>query len=476
MTRVRAASGFIGRLALSRPVAAPTLAQRILAHLAARPVAPDAALVPEAVTQEGIALAVGAQVAHVSRALKGLLAQGLVQAHLARTPGARRRSRAYTLTDEGLRQAPRALPPAPAAPAPSPAPQSAPARRAPVGRQAELERLLRAADEAAAGRPRVALVEGDSGSGKTRLLEALRDELRARGFLALWGASAPVGEEQLLGPLSPALEGVGFERRYREREAGTPRERALAAAVDALRDAQRRQPVALLLDDLHHAGAQAASFLHGLVLALPRDARVLVVAAFRREEAWSLPNGPLYAALSPLRAMDGAHHVTLGPLPREALAELLRDAGAHHVTPELVARVAEESGGIPLYVLAIAEALADGVEDDDFFPPPVRAGVRERLAGLPEHARLALQAAAVAGHETDYATLQRLHEGPEETLVAALDVLLDRLLLEEVPGAPTLRLRFEHPKLREAVLAETSATRRRWLEARLDVPPATQQR
>src|SRR5690348_2131901 len=119
-----------------------TLADRVLAHLAAHPIEPDAPSVPREVTQDGIADALGnVRVAHVSRALKQLLADGLVTAHLAHPAGGARRARAHALTDKG-REAAKSLPAmpavAPAAHRPSP---NAPART-PAGRKKELDQLL----------------------------------------------------------------------------------------------------------------------------------------------------------------------------------------------------------------------------------------------------------------------------------------------------------------------------------------------
>ena len=445
---------------------AQTLAERILVHLRTHPVDPDAADVPVEVTQEGIADRIGAQVAHVSRALKTLEVRGFVRAHLAHPRGAKRRSRAYSLTDTGHEKS-RILemPPGPAeAPAPR---RHVEAVRIPAGRGAQFTQLVAALEEASKGAPRVALVEGDAGMGKTRLLEAFANEARRRQARVLMGTGAPTGAEQLVGPLGPALEPLGFERRVKARTAGSPRERALAAAVEALESAGRADPAVVLLDDLHLAGPSVAEFLHGLVLALPKGARVLVVAAFRQEEAWELPNGPLYTALTPLRQMQGARHVVLGPLDHAGVAALLKEAGADHVPDDLIDRVVRESGGNPLYALAMAEAMADGVDEEDFFPASVRALATTRFATLDKDAHAVLQAAAVCGPEFDYDALAAVHEGDEPSLLATLDVLLDRLILEEVgTGGDALRLRFSHPKVREAVLDETSATRRRWLEAR----------
>lgn len=445
---------------------AQTLAERILVHLRMHPVDTDAADVPPEVTQEGIAARIGAQVAHVSRALKSLELRGFVAAHLAHPRGARRRSRAYSLTDTGREKA--GYLEMPAGPLERvDAPKHAEPVRSPAGRDAQFAQLVAALDEAAKGGPRVALVEGDAGMGKTRLLDAFANEAQRRRARVLRAKGMPTGDEQIVGPLGPALEPLGFDRRVKARTAGSPRERALGAAVEALESAGKSDPVIVVLDDLHLAGPSVAEFLHGLVLALPKAARVLVVAAFRQEEAWELPNGPLYTALTPLRQMPGARHIVLPPLDRAGVTTLLREVGADHVPSDLIDRVVRESGGNPLYVLAMSDAMLDGIDEEDFFPQSVRALATSRFAGLDKDAHAALQAAAVCGAEFDYEDLAALHEGAEGSLLATLDVLLDKLILEEVGSdRDALRLRFSHPKVREAVLAETSATRRRWLEAR----------
>ncbi|HVM45486.1 MAG TPA: helix-turn-helix domain-containing protein, partial [Candidatus Thermoplasmatota archaeon] len=129
---------------------AQTLAERILVHLRAHPVEPDAADVPPEVTQDGIAEVIGAQVAHVSRALKTLELRGLVRAHLAHPRGAKRRSRAYWLTDEGRAKAAYLEMPAGRAEPPAP-PRLLEDVRVPAGRQPQYQQLMAALDEATKG-------------------------------------------------------------------------------------------------------------------------------------------------------------------------------------------------------------------------------------------------------------------------------------------------------------------------------------
>ncbi len=426
---------------------------------------PDARDVPRAVTQNGIADALGARVAHVSRALQTLVTGGLVVAHLAHPDGSARRSRAHSLTDAGHTAA-RALPAAPAKPVVS--------QTSRVPRRSEatelfadhLDQLETAIAEAATSGPRVVLVEGDAGSGRTTLLDAFAIRAADKGRRVLRGTGAPSGERQHLGPFQAAIAGEGLAAHYARATAGEPGERALAATIATLEKISKRGPVTILLDDLHLAGWGSAAFLHGVLHALPPNAPVLLVAAFRREEAWELPNGPFYAALAPLRRPPLGRLLQVKPLDLAGVSRLLQAHG-HQVPETLLPRVAEESGGNPLYALAMADALADGVDESDFFPTIVALTMKEKLVSLPLDALETLQAAAVYGPESTFQSLARVHDIGETRLMQTLDILLDHLMLEEVPDETQLRLRFAHPKVRDAVLGEMSATRRRILAERV---------
>src|SRR5262252_10158450 len=74
-----------------------------------------------------------------------------------------------------------------------------------VGRAVEFGRLARVLDQAAAEEPTVALVSGDAGMGKTRLVAELATVAAARGFLVLSGRCAELGDSVPYLPLADAL-------------------------------------------------------------------------------------------------------------------------------------------------------------------------------------------------------------------------------------------------------------------------------
>src|SRR5258708_1592054 len=104
-----------------------------------------------------------------------------------------------------------------------------------VGRAAEFGRLTRVLDQAAAEEPMVALVSGDAGMGKTRLVAELATVAAAHGFVVLSGRCAELGDSVPYLPLADALHSA-------------------ATAAPALADAIAARPVlGLLLPDRESA-------------------------------------------------------------------------------------------------------------------------------------------------------------------------------------------------------------------------------
>jgi len=179
-----------------------------------------------------------------------------------------------------------------------------------VGRDAELSELRAALSAAAAGRPSLVLLAGESGVGKTRLLGELSRGAREERALVLCGDSIELGDGELpYAPLVSALrplvrdgDDVFDELSPGAREAlarllpGLPGGGALVPAQDAAAQAHLfeavldlldalggRRPVLLILEDVHWADRSTRAFLAFLGRSLGAE-RVLAVASYRRWE------------------------------------------------------------------------------------------------------------------------------------------------------------------------------------------------
>ncbi|MEV5576449.1 BTAD domain-containing putative transcriptional regulator [Spirillospora sp. NPDC052269] len=351
-----------------------------------------------------------------------------------------------------------------------PPPRNGPGATAFVGREGELAALVAAAEEAAADGPRVALVTGEAGLGKSALLEQLGARLEQDGWLVAAGrcpemdsappawawvealrkvvASVPPGEgADDLAPLlsdSAPVNGDATAGRFRLRQAVWAR--LAAAAAD--------RPVAVVLDDLHWADAATLELLGGVGARAP----ILVVVAYRADESERLTEtlGSL-ARTAPLR-------LELPGLKGDAVAELVRaECEADDAT---VAGIAERTGGNPFYVRESARLLSGegALVALSEVPEGVRDVLRRRLARLPESGVSVLRLAAVAGRESSVDVLVRAADADEDGVLDALDAgVIAGLLDEPGPG----RVRFVHALVRDTLVADVTRLRAARMHARI---------
>ncbi len=144
---------------------------------------------------------------------------------------------------------------------------------------------------------------------------------------------------------------------------------------------------------------------------------------------------------------------------------MIEIAVASGATPPDVERLADESEGLPLYVV---EAVAAGPETLAGGPPRgVRALLRQRLAGVDETSTQVMSAAAVIGRSFDVATVRAASGRSEDETVTALEELVRRGIVREVGQGHGGGFDFSHARLREAAYERTSLARRRLLHRRV---------
>lgn len=369
-----------------------------------------------------------------------------------------------------------------------------------VGRTAAFSELAAAWAAARAGTAVAVLVEGDDGMGKTRLCEDfLRSVmqpgeapvvLRARGYEA--GHEVPwTLARELLSPLRDApgvlgasrgaLAGLGrvvpaLRERFPLPEGGGAPEGEWApeeAVAEVLAAVATEAPVAVLVDDLPVADSASQQ----LVLALARrlhHGRVLLLLAARTEDL------ERSAALAGLRIGHDLRRLRLKPLGQTEVEALL--ASMLELKPEerraVAARLHQETGGVPLYVVETVAALVDeghiapdpaGVwragpavgEGPLPLPTSVRDAVSRRLAFLSAGARGLADAAAVMTTPAEGDLLRSVAGLPPIEFDSALEELLARHLLRGPAGAYA----FVHEASRRATYALIPTARRRALHA-----------
>jgi transcriptional regulator with XRE-family HTH domain/tetratricopeptide (TPR) repeat protein len=360
-----------------------------------------------------------------------------------------------------------------------------------VGRTRELALLddfLTSSREPLGSAP-VLLLAGEQGMGKTRLLQATAQQAVPRGWCVLAGGCqrrggqephAPLLEAmaqhlQTLGPsrARAALEGCAWLVRLLPELAEVleplpavshppEQERRLihAAVARLLSNVAGSAGTLLILDDLQWAGEDALDLINTLVR--PASLPLRLVGAYRDTEVRAAdPLGLLLADLAQARL---ARQHTVGPLEETDAGALLQALLDEEIEGDngRVEKVLHRAGGIPFFLVSYAQATRQGSAEE--VPWDVVQGVRQRLALLPEPARLILGAAAVVGRRATRALLLAAAEQPEEAVLLGLDAACGaRLLREDGDDAYA----FTHDVIREVVEAELGAARRASLHRRV---------
>ena len=334
-----------------------------------------------------------------------------------------------------------------------------------VGRADELAVLEAATEAARCGQPRVVLVEGEAGVGKSNLLARFAAGLAGAAVLRASGDEAelllPYG---IVGQLTASARGAGGRPGLLAAELSDGVD-PLAVGADLmmwLSQCCRGQQMALVLvDDLQWADGPSARALLFAARRLQAD-RVLVVAAARPGELARLGEGWQ-------RFLAGDHRagrVRLGGLGPAEVAALGRALGAGELPRRAVSRLLQETGGNPLYCRAVLEeAGAGGLDDEAVRVPRSLAGLLLlRVGALSPAARQLAEAAAVLGQRCGLAAAAAL-AGLADPLPALGEALNAGILIEELDGAPA-GIGFSHLLMQRAVYEDLSPVRRRRLHAR----------
>jgi DNA-binding CsgD family transcriptional regulator/tetratricopeptide (TPR) repeat protein len=347
-----------------------------------------------------------------------------------------------------------------------------------VGRDEELDRLDRALALAGAGKPRAVFVTGEPGIGKTHVLAELVRRAEQGGCLVLEGRAAEYEEELPFGVVVDALDayveslgrtvvdrlaadGLGeladvFPSLHGLRAAGdrpttaAERFRSYYAVRELLERLAARQPLVLVLDDLHWADGASTELLTYLLRRLP-DAPILLAGSYRTGQAGRALVGAIEAAD---RAGD-VERLALGPLKLDDAGQLV--PGSNRATRE---RLYAQSGGNPFYLLQLARTSHNG----DSAPPAVAAAIAQEVAALSGAARAFAEAAAVVGDPFDLDITAGAASVDEEQALASLDELLARDLVR--PSQTPRRFHFRHPLVRSAVYDGSSMSTRLGAHAR----------
>jgi len=332
-----------------------------------------------------------------------------------------------------------------------------------VGRGHELRQLTRLVSSA---RPHVAMVSGEPGIGKSRLVHELL-------------AGLPDGTAVLVGQAEPGSLGRPYELLLDALDGAAGTEPALLAGLtDPGRSAVERmhaglalvakliggRPAVVVFEDLHWADSESAA-LFERIAELPGHR--LLVGTYRPEEVTS--RQPVAALLARLERRHEVTHLRLGGLGPADTSAFLAAATGQTVPYRTAMALHQRTGGNPFFL----EELLRGYEGTDLekldeqpLPWSLAEVMRRQLGELDPATRTVAEAAAVLGQRIPFDLLATVTGEAEDRLIAVLRELVARGVLVESEDD---EFSFRHALLREALTGQLLGRQRRRLhEAALD--------
>ena len=376
-----------------------------------------------------------------------------------------------------------------------------------VEREAELAILHQQIDEALAGHGRLALVAGEPGVGKSRLVAEIGDEAQARGMRVLIGhcvemtgaapylpyveiieqaisnPRSPLALREALGDVAPEIARIvpALRRVFPdipppiELPAELARRYVWNSLSEFLGRAAQGQPLLLVLEDLHWADESTLLLTEYLAPLLP-EMPVLVLGTYRDIEV-DLQRR-LARVIDELESRRLVEQVSLRRLSLDGLRAMLQALAGQPAPEQLVRMIDRETEGNPFFVeevyLHLAESgvlldepgrmHADLQLDEVSVPESIRFVLGQRLDRLASSTREVLVAAAVSGRMFTPEVVGEVAGVNEYALVDAFDEAERARLITS--GKSAGELMFSHELIRQTLLSGVSAVKRERLHLR----------
>ena len=377
-----------------------------------------------------------------------------------------------------------------------------------VGRHQELAELHALAREARTGRGRIAALVGDPGMGKTRLTFELAEALSADRWLVLRGSGVAYGRSIPYMPLVELLKGyfditpadsptqmrnkvarkgasadsLGADVRpiltllalpgdeeWWELDPLQRRQRAMKAIVDLLVGESRRQPLCVVVENLHWIDTETQACLNALAEAIPTE-RILLLTNYRPEYR------------NPWVAGDFCRQFPLTGLSADESHILFEElAGRHPSLNPLARTMVERADGNPFFLQELRQMLIETevvVGDAGLYrakayvsggevPATVQAVLAARIDRLGPEERAVLQAAAVIGRRVPLPLLAQVIDGTDIEVRSTLASLEAKEFIDQTIALSPQEYTFRHALTQEVANRSLVRARRQGLHARL---------
>ncbi len=374
-----------------------------------------------------------------------------------------------------------------------------------VGRATELNTLVAALTAADSGAGSTVFVVGESGIGKTKLVEALVEHASRRGFATATGRAYPVetgvpyavfsdalmpllrgiepsvlmlltrGGTAELAQLFPALSNGDRPASPARGDPAEVKSRILWNFTQLLSRLAAKKPLLLVLENLQWADSASLEMLHFVARQIGGD-RLLLVGTHNDPDLRG--NAALRGTERSLRGLKGAQRLRLQPLGVDDVVALLeqRFRAERARVADFAERLHRWTGGNAFFVDETVTSLVQSGQlreahgawtgwdvEDLHVPATIREAVLARVADLSPDARRLADVAAVLGSEATHAELAAVSELDNDALIAAIDELRSADVLAERRRSDDIVYDFSHPLLQETLYSEIGLARTRAL-------------
>ncbi len=366
-----------------------------------------------------------------------------------------------------------------------------------VGRTSQVEQIEQHPYHVISGQPRVLLLQGIAGIGKTRFLEEVQTLAQRQGFQVVTGH----GDDTLTQPYAPfadLLPRFEAERVLDTRDqdilydlaspliptlktpttdtAESDKLQLMMTVSRATTILALRTPMLVIVDDLHWADQSSLDLFAYLAFAAAeeRTAPLFLLVSYRPVS----PETYLGGLLSRLQREALTQEMDLSGLDEADTRRLLQDLGVRRPTQQLVSAVQEATQGIPLYIEEVVHHLRHSgalytrsgylsvrhrALETLQLPPSIAEAIAERIDGLGAAGLGVLTLAACLGDTFSVDRLGMIGEADEAAIRGAIEAGVEHgVLLRE-----SAHVRFAHRLIRQAFTTRLSSEERQRLHLQI---------